>query len=44
MPYLRLTLGFAIYVVAIVLAAPALLLIHVSELLGDVAEDIMGDS
>lgn len=44
MAHLRLLLGFAIYVVAIVLAAPALLLMHASESLGDVAEDIMGDS
>lgn len=44
MAYLRLILGGVVYAVAFVLLVPTVLFIHVCEALGDLAENLMGDS
>lgn len=40
----RLAAGGAIWLVAFIIAVPAILLLHVAEMMGDLAEDVMGDA
>lgn len=44
MAYLRKILAGVVYAVAFVLLVPTVLFIHVCETLGDLAENLMGDS
>ena len=41
--YIRLLAGYFVYAIAALVAVPAVLLAHAAEVIGDVAEDILGD-